>query len=401
VPVKPGTEAVLAFGIANYLISEKNRTANVAEFGKWSSVIINQYPLPVVAKITGVSENKIKEIAEGLLAATNPVVIGGRGAQGISSSSTELIAVQLLNLLINSRAVTLKLRSGLGNVTLNDRKSAGLDDFIRSGNFEMLFVNGANPVHKSVNGAVLAEKMNGAFVVSFSQLKTDTAVYSDYILPTLSFLEVAGAEGEAIVSGITDGKHAGDAIIAIAQMVDKTKDAFTWKSFTECVPITGNARPAGEFSIKPEETLKKYIADSTKASDDAVKYPLGLIPIEIPCVGDGDGMAFPYTLKILDRYTFSNGKLWVLMNRKTADREGISEGEKIDIESKRGEIGSVKVHLTDTVAPDVIAIPLGFGHDAYTNYAEGKGVNPKAIMNDTIDPLSGAADWWMTMVKIS
>ncbi|HQL81580.1 MAG TPA: molybdopterin dinucleotide binding domain-containing protein, partial [Spirochaetota bacterium] len=87
--------------------------------------------------------------------------------------------------------------------------------------------------------------------------------------------------------------------------------------------------------------------------------------------------------------------------RKTADGQGVSEGERIDIESSRGEIGSVRAHLTDTVAPGTIAIPLGFGHKAYTRYAREKGVNPKEIMTNDIDPLTGAANWWLTRVKIS
>ena len=30
-----------------------------------------------------------------------------------------------------------------------------------------------------------------------------------------------------------------------------------------------------------------------------------------------------------------------------------------------------------------------------------KGVNPKEIMANDIDPLTGAANWWLTRVKIS
>jgi len=91
----------------------------------------------------------------------------------------------------------------------------------------------------------------------------------------------------------------------------------------------------------------------------------------------------------------------VMMNPDTAKQEGVSEGSRIDIESSRGEIGSVKVHITKTVAPGAVAIPLGFGHEFYTKYAGDKGVNAKEIMSDDIDPISGAADWWFTRVKIS
>ena len=125
------------------------------------------------------------------------------------------------------------------------------------------------------------------------------------------------------------------------------------------------------------------------------------MPVELPFVGDGDGMAFPYVTKTIDGLTFSQGKLYVQINRETAKKYGISEGEKLDIISERGEIGTVKAHLTDLVAPEVIGIPLGFGQKAYTKYAKNKGVNAKEIMSDKIDPLSGTANWWITRVKIS
>ena len=133
----------------------------------------------------------------------------------------------------------------------------------------------------------------------------------------------------------------------------------------------------------------------------AADYPLALIPFELPLVGDGSGLALPYTLKGLDDTTLTGKKLWVLLNPDTADKYGVSEGESIDIESKRGEVGSVKAHLTKTVAPDVVAVPIGFGQKSSTMYAEGKGINPKEIMSDDIDPISGVADWWCTRVKIS
>jgi molybdopterin-containing oxidoreductase family iron-sulfur binding subunit len=89
------------------------------------------------------------------------------------------------------------------------------------------------------------------------------------------------------------------------------------------------------------------------------------------------------------------------MNPATASKEGISEGSKIDIESSRGELDTVRVHLTKRIAYDTIAIPIGFGHEEFTDYASEKGVNPKKIMSDAVDPASGYADWWLTRVKLS
>jgi anaerobic selenocysteine-containing dehydrogenase len=66
---------------------------------------------------------------------------------------------------------------------------------------------------------------------------------------------------------------------------------------------------------------------------------------------------------------FHENPLW--MNEKTAERFGIREGDKIEIHSKGMKV-TVKVHLTQSVHPEVIAIARHLGHWAYGNVARGK-----------------------------
>lgn len=401
VPVKPGTESILALGIASYLIKKKQMASSGSDFAKWSSILINQYSVDTVSKLTGVESKKIEDIANSFAKAKNPVAVCGKGGRGVSSSSVELIAVYALNDMVKSRAVTLKQRTGLSNIAGDAKKPAGLDEFIKNNEFELLFVNGADPVYKSVLGVQLKEKMKKAFSVSITPIINNTANYSDYILPPLTSFETKGAAVDAAVKPATQAKHAGDIIINIAKQVESIKGSFPWESYVDVIKLTGNQKTVGNKFSFNSDILKNHLSELKKIIDPSEKYNLSLIPVETPLIGDGDGMAFPYALKAVERKTYSHGKLWVMMNRKTADEEGISEGEKIDIISERGEIGSVRVNLTDTVAPGVVAIPLGFGHEAYSKYAEDKGVNPKTIMSDNIDPLSGSANWWTTRVKIS
>ncbi len=403
-PIKPGTELILAMGIANSL-KKKGRNAGGAD---WMAVV-DAYTPEKVAALTGLTAKQIEDVANAFAAARNPIAVGGRGGVGVSSSAAELMAVYALNAMVGARGAQLKKFQGLGEPALSAdaaailkdaKKYAGLDDFIKNGNFEMLFVNEADPVYKSVYGADLAAKMEKAFVVGIMPLLNDTTMYADYIFPSLSFLETETPVGAAPLKAYEKAIHAGDAIIKLAQKVDGAKDNFKWNSYVELVKTYGGAVGAGPvvYNVK---VLKDTLAALEKAIKATGEFPVALIPTELTFVGDGDGMAFPYVLKTIDDKTYSDGKLWVMINRETADKQGVSEGERIDIESSRGEIGSVKAHLTDTVAPDTIAIPLGFGHKAYTKYAKKKGVNPKAIMASDIDHLTGAANWWLTRVKIS
>lgn len=416
VPVNAGTEAVLAMGIAYYLITAYGKRSGGANFAQWSQMIIKDYTPDAVSEITGVAPEKIKEIAREFAYAKAPVAVAGKGAKGVSSSTVEIAAVQALNSLVGAfgrrGGVFIKSTRTLGAPALdaiaaagikNSKKAAGIDAYIKNGDAaELLFLNEANPVLRSVYGKDAADKLAKIpMVVAFAVVPNDTTKYADYILPSVSTLEMASAKGDEAVAPRYKAMYAGDSILMIAKAVKGVQNAFPWNGYRELIAATGQAdiRAAANFSF-PMDLFSNYLTELTKKMS-AADYPLALIPFELPLVGDGSGLALPYTLKGLDDTTLTGKKLWVLLNPDTADKYGVSEGESIDIESKRGEVGSVKAHLTKTVAPDVVAVPIGFGQKSSTMYAEGKGINPKEIMSDDIDPISGVADWWCTRVKIS
>jgi len=66
---------------------------------------------------------------------------------------------------------------------------------------------------------------------------------------------------------------------------------------------------------------------------------------------------------------FHENPLWI--NQKTAERLGIAEGDKVEIESKGLKV-SVRVHLTQSVHPEVVAIGRDLGHWAWGHVAKGK-----------------------------
>jgi anaerobic selenocysteine-containing dehydrogenase len=281
------------------------------------------------------------------------------------------------------------------------KKFTGLDDFIKNGNFEMLFVNGADPVYRSTYGEVLTGKMEKSFVVAIMPLLNDTALYADYIFPSTIFLEQDINAVKAPLHPYLKSRNSADMIIDLAKRVDGIKGNFPWSGYQELAGEKGGAVAGAGYPHYNAKILRDEIDSIEKNLKPSEEFPLYLIPVELTFVGDGEGMAFPYVLKTIDDKTFSREKLWVRINGDTARKYGVSEGERINIESSRGRLGSVRARLTDTVPPNTIAIPMGFGHKAYTKYAKNKGVNPKGIMANDIDPLTGTANWWLTRVKIS
>jgi len=382
VNVKPGTEAVLAISIAGVLINKYGKSTNDADFQRIMNLATNQYKPENAEIITGVPKKTIEAIAASFAKAYRPVALAGCGGSGVSASSAEILAVYTLNRLVNTSAVQLVNPVGYG-------KNSKLDEFISKGTFDFMIISGANPVYKSVLGSDLAKKLDKAFVVALAPIQNDTTFYADYILPTLSFLETGN---KAAVSPETNGKNCADILAAIAKASGLAIPAGRRD------PRTRGAGAAINYSYA--KTSKQFKAMGKIVEKDN-KYPLYLMPFEVNVLGDGDGLAYPYVLKTLDSQTFSYEKMCVHINSKTAKDQGVSDGSCVDIESANGEIENLLVVVTDTVAPGVLAVPLGFGHKNFTKYGSDKGSNPKTIMAKDIDPLSGSANWWITRAKLS
>ncbi len=253
--------------------------------------------MSTVSKLTGVSVKKIKSLANAFAKAGNPVAVAGKGGRAVNASSVEILAVYSLNSLVNSSAASISKVSLSDEVTIDSKKHNGLDDFAKNGSFKMLFVNEADPVYKSVFGKELSDKMKNSFVVSIMPLVNDTGLYSDYILPSLSFMESSVDDNTPAVKFASKAMHTGDIIIQLASKVDSVKDSFSITSYKEAFNLLETeVKTVKEFSFKTKD-LKKSLSQLKSEVVTKAEYPLHMVPLEIQVIGDGDGMAFPYVNK--------------------------------------------------------------------------------------------------------
>ena len=91
---------------------------------------------------------------------------------------------------------------------------------------------------------------------------------------------------------------------------------------------------------------------------------------------------------------------WIEINPQTAARMGISQGDLLEVASTRGTLRAPAL-LSPGIAPDVVAMPIGQGHETYTRFASGRGANPLSILAPVIEPETGALAWAATRVKIA
>ena len=91
---------------------------------------------------------------------------------------------------------------------------------------------------------------------------------------------------------------------------------------------------------------------------------------------------------------------WVEINPQTASRLGVGQGDIVEIASAHGAL-RVPALVSPGIAPDVIGMPVGQGHETFTRYASGRGANPIGILASIVEPETGALAWAATRVRLS
>lgn len=221
IQLRPGTDAAFALGVAKVLIDEKLYDKDFVDnysigFDKLQEKV-KEYPLPKVAKITGVPEDQIREFAH-MYSKNNATMMRiGYGLQRRKNGGTMIRAISLLPALIGSLGVE---GGGYAYANLNhwpmdmnymtrpdllgDRKvrSINMSQLSRAianklpttqeRPIKALFVFSGNPIPSGTNVNMIREGLqrDDLFTVVFDQFVTDTADYADILLPAAHFFEV-------------------------------------------------------------------------------------------------------------------------------------------------------------------------------------------------------------------
>ena len=128
-------------------------------------------------------------------------------------------------------------------------------------------------------------------------------------------------------------------------------------------------------------------------------YPLKMMPYELINLSSGWLPSAPYLYKTLFNNQILKDDSFIEINPETASAYNINEGDKVTITSEKGSVNA-RAHLFNGAMPDVIFMPMGFGHNAFDDFVRGKGCNPNSLMGVFTDSLSGQPAWWNTPVRI-
>jgi anaerobic selenocysteine-containing dehydrogenase len=124
------------------------------------------------------------------------------------------------------------------------------------------------------------------------------------------------------------------------------------------------------------------------AEGDAQQFPLLLHLYPSIAFRDGSAANLPWLQEMPDPMTTVMWGSWAEVSPATAERLGVAEGDIVTVRSSSGSI-DLPVYVYPGLRPDVVAIPVGQGHQGYGRYAANRGSNPLRLVTSTFDPAAG------------
>jgi anaerobic selenocysteine-containing dehydrogenase len=185
---------------------------------------------------------------------------------------------------------------------------------------------------------------------------------------------------------------------SLGSITAKTDDEF-WQKLTEAGvwSSTDHATPRKSFQVPAHATVK---AEDPKWDAEAKEYPFQFLPYASQQFADGAHANLPWLQQLPDVLSTAMWSSWLEINPQTAARLNIQQGDLIEVSSQHGKVRAPAL-LSPGIAPDVVAMPVGQGHEAYGRYATGRGANPVQVLAPDMETATGSLAWASTRVNVA
>lgn len=452
-PVRPGTEGILALGLARVILDDLNGRRSVLEGSGLDAAEIERLLAPygpeAVALETGIDRRLVLSTARDFARFSPAVAVPGDSVTAHTNGLEAVGAVQLLNLI----AGRLDGTDGMGNINPEPpggmTRFSGLRKLIRdmsSGDVDTVFIQGVNPVYSTPRTTGFREALRKtSLVVSFSPIIDDTVLEADIILPDHADLEswglvsplVSESPGiigtlQPVVNPVHDTRPFAEVLISLAETLSGRPSGKSAPAMADMVrefvrellgqpegPIFdrqwaailqkggvfdegGIGVPASSISgskIKTKGSVKFHFVGEALFSGNESDFPLHLSAYPSPMLFDGRSAHHPWLQEAPDPMSTAVWGSWVEINPSTAEGLGVKHGDLVEVASP---VGSLKVPavIYPAIRPDVVAMPMGQGHKGMGRYAEGTGVNVLDLVDDVMDKENQILAYGATRVRI-
>ena len=285
--------------------------------------------------------------------------------------------------------------------------------------------------------------MKVPFIASFGSFVDDTSALADLILPDHSPLESwlddtpelgtlrqVHSVAPPVMSPLHETRAMPDVLLSVAQQVggDAAK-SLPWKTYEDAIKASvadlqkdkngsvtaaspdefwtkvqaqggwwSSDEHAAPISAKPSGAPVKAIAP--QFDGDATQFPFHFLPFASQLLYDGSLAHLPWLQEAPDPLSTVMWNTWVEINPTTAGKLSIQAGDVLEVASQHGKIQAHAI-VSPGIAPDVVAMPIGQGHERFTRYASNRGVNPISILAPLLVAETNALAWAATRVSVT
>jgi anaerobic selenocysteine-containing dehydrogenase len=462
IPSFGGTEGIFALSLANVILQEKLRPAAAAggageAIPGWSQGLADYEPSKVEKQV-GAPAATIIRIAREAAANAPAVALIGDAAAAQSNGLFNALALNALNALLGSVGKPGGILFSSGEITRPGKPATNasgnapensllsLVNRIRSAPdaVRVLLLYGANPVFATPAAWGVRDAFEKIpFIASFGSFIDETSAMADLILPDHSPLEswlddappsgstrMVVSIAEPAMHPIHDTRAMPDVLLDAAhQLRGDLGKALPWKTYEEAIEAefaalykekgAKIAKDSDEFWKKSREQGGWWSAEETAApigagktggapvkisspefDGDANEFPFHFLPFASQLWYDGSLAHLPWMQETPDPLSSAMWGTWVEINPKTAEKLSIRQGDLLEVASRHGKLRAPAL-VTPGIAPDVVAMPVGQGHENFTRYATGRGANPISILAPMQVAETGSLAWAATRVKLS
>jgi anaerobic selenocysteine-containing dehydrogenase len=462
IPCRPGMEGVLALGVARVILSDKlrprdSRPRAAALIAGWSEGLPD-YASDKVAQQTGVGAETIVRLAHEIAAVESSAVVIAGAPLAQTNGLFNALAVNALQALLETGrsqppilSFTPKplLETIVPAWTATQANFSALSALAQSiledqpHTPKVLLLYDANPVFGAPASLQFREALGKVpYIVSFGSFLDETGSFADLILPDHAPLEswvddiAESGATQTVVSLAPPAVHPlhntralPDVLLDVAQRLGgPTAAALPWKSYDALlraayIPLRQHSASA---VIQSEDDFWTRItsqggwwsktttprAEAASAAHaparfaepefdgSAQEFPFHFAPFPSQAFHDGSLAHLPWLQEMPDVITTAMWSSWVELNPKTAAQLRIQQGELVEITSTRGSVRAPAI-LSPGIAPDVVAMPIGQGHEKFGRFASGRGANPLSILAPLTERETGALAWGATRVKLT
>jgi anaerobic selenocysteine-containing dehydrogenase len=459
IPIKPGTEGLLALGIAHVIVEKGLATGDVNKAFKGGASALSPFTPAVVADGTGLTEylgnDSLKathmiENAAVIFATNSPAIaLGGDSAGAHTNGAFNLAAAYALNQLVGSVGVVggiqfnpvfpLDVPQSAVGASLDDWKTTISD--MNNGVYSTVIVRGADPVYGLPDHLGFKEALQKiGEVIVFTSIPNETSNGANWVLPEQSQLEMWGddipdpAPGypvlglqQPVVRPFKDARSFGDVILEVASSVGMNgtwaldmQDALRTAA-RELHKLNRGSVTATSFDDFWVGILQRggwwdtsaaiggTIYQGTPLDVSAYSNPeyLGggkfhLLPFRSVALWEGQNSDLPWLQAAPDPTSSGVWQTWVEISRNDASELDISEGDILELTNNENKQQINVIAYPMPAIPDgVLGVPMGQGHSAGSGrYARDRGVNVLNILSAVQDKTTNAHAWAATTVTL-